>query len=171
MAGKPLIAWTIEAALRSSSLSRVLVSTDNDEIAEVARRHGAEIPLLRPARLGGDDSSSFEVAEHALRWLQEKEGRMPDYLLLLQPTSPLRQALDIDGAVDFAFRNNATAVVGVCETGAHPYITKRIAADASTLEDFVPVPMVFHRRQELPPAYLVNGAIYLVRSDALFGGT
>ncbi|MEI9897624.1 MAG: hypothetical protein WDN28_28140 [Chthoniobacter sp.] len=78
----------------------------------------------------------------------------------------MRQTQDIDEAASFAFRHQAASVVGVCETGAHPYITKRIAADG-TLEDFVPVPIAFNRRQELPPAYIVNGAIYLRRSDSL----
>jgi len=87
--GKPLIAWTIEAALASRSVQRVILSTDDEEIAETARLYGCEVPFLRPAELARDESSGFDVCEHALRWI-EASGDHCDYLLVLQPTSPLR---------------------------------------------------------------------------------
>src|SRR5258707_15218136 len=98
VADRPLIAWTIEAGLASGRLERLILSTDDEEIAETARHFGAEVPFMRPASLSGDDISSFAVVEHALDWL-EQDNVYPDYILLLQPTSPLRTAADIDNAL------------------------------------------------------------------------
>ena len=164
--GKPLIAWTIEAALRSSALSRVIVSTDDTEIAEVARQWGAEVPFLRPAELARDDSPHIPVVVHAVEWLESHEDTRPDYILLLQPTSPLRSTEDIDNAIRLALEKDADSVVSVCQALSHPYLTKRITANGH-LEDFVPKPEGYLRRQALPPAYFVNGAIYLVQRDVL----
>src|SRR3990170_965342 len=99
LGGKPLIGWTIDAALQSRMLSRVIVSTDDAEIAQAARECGAETPFLRPPELAQDDSSSISVVLHALQWLEEQEHFSPDYVLLLQPTSPFRNAHDIRAAI------------------------------------------------------------------------
>jgi len=166
LAGKPLIAWTIETALRSTGLNRVIVSTDDTEIAEVARQWGAEVPFMRPAELAQDDSPHIPVMVHAVEWLESHEDMRPDYVLLLQPTSPLRSTEDIDGATRLAFEKDADSVVSVCQAFSHPYLTKRIAPDGRLL-DFVPKPEGYLCRQALPQAYAVNGAIYLVRRDVL----
>jgi CMP-N-acetylneuraminic acid synthetase len=166
VAGQPLIAWTIRAALGSQHVSRLLVSTDDPEIAEASRAHGAEVPFLRPAKFALDDSTSFDVAAHALRWLAENEKCEPDYLLLLQPTSPLRTAADIDGAIELARARSADAVLGVCEASPHPYLARRIQGDG-VLTDFIPITNKPSRRQEYPPAYLLNAAIYLNRPASL----
>ncbi len=166
VAGKPLIAWTIEAALGSRKLSRLLVSTDDPEIAEVARAHGAEVPFLRPAELARDESLVIDAVEHALRWLEKSEGQLPEYVLLLQPTSPLRTSADIDGAIDLAYSRDADAVLGVCEASPHPYLVRKIDRDG-TLGDFFDVPTKPLRRQEYPPAYMLNGAIFVNRVQSL----
>jgi CMP-N,N'-diacetyllegionaminic acid synthase len=166
LAGKPLIAWTIEAARSSRFLSRVLVSTDDPEIAKVAAAWGAEIPFMRPAELAGDTTPHVLVVEHAVRWLEEAEGSRPEYVLMLQPTSPLRTAEDIDGAITFAREREAIAVVSVSPMDRHPYLSKRILADG-TLAEFVTSDIAYLRRQDLPPAYALNGALYLNRSDSL----
>jgi N-acylneuraminate cytidylyltransferase/CMP-N,N'-diacetyllegionaminic acid synthase len=166
VAGKPLIAWTIEAGLQSRSLEKVIVSTDDEEIAEVARHWGAEVPFLRPAELAQDDSPHIPVIVHAVEWLESHEGSLYEYILLLQPTSPLRSTDDIEKAVQLASANDADSVVGVCVTGSHPYLVKHIATDGR-LEDFGPRPRTYLRRQALPPVYVANGAIYLVRRDVL----
>lgn len=166
LAGKPLIAWTIEAARSSRFLSRVLVSTDDPEIAEVAAGWGAEIPFMRPAELAGDTTPHVLVVEHAIRWLEEAEGSRPEYVLMLQPTSPLRTAEDIDGVITFAREREAIAVVSVSPMDRHPYLSKRILADG-TLAEFVTSDIAYLRRQDLPPAYALNGALYLNRSDSL----
>ena len=169
--GKPLISWTIEVALQSQGISRVIVSTDDDEIAQVSEQWGAEVPFMRPPELAQDDSSHISVALHALSWLESHDGSPPDYLMLLQPTSPLRTVDDIESAIRLARDREADGVVGVCETHQHPHLIKRIAPDG-TLEDFVDGSSrpgsSAARRQVLPPAYFVNGAIYLTRTQVLF---
>lgn len=168
LAGKPLIAWVIEAALHSQGLSRVIVSTDDEEIAAIARRWGVEVPFRRPAELAGPDSSHISVVEHAIHWLAEHENSRPDYMMLLQPTSPLCTAEDIDAAIEIARKRDAIAVVSLCETDHHPYLVKRILADG-TLEDLIPTDIPYLRRQVLPSAYVLNGAIYLNRRESLLG--
>lgn len=164
--GKPLIAWTIAAALGSRFVQRTLVSTDDEQIADVARRYGAEVPFLRPAELAQDNSPHVPVALHALDWLSRSAGLSPDYLLLLQPTSPLRTSTDIDGAVELALEKGAGSVVSVCETFSHPYLTKTVTADG-TLADFVTPPEGYLARQKFPKVYVLNGAIYLIRPALL----
>jgi CMP-N,N'-diacetyllegionaminic acid synthase len=166
LAGKPLIAWTIEAARCSRRLSRVIVSTDDPEIAHIAREYGAEVPFLRPPELAQDHSSHISVVEHALYWLKEHEGAQPDYLMLLQPTSPLRTSEDIEAAISIAEAHQAIAVVSVAEAAHHPYLSKRILEDG-TLADLVSTDIPYLRRQALPDAYCLNGAIYLNRRQSL----
>jgi len=166
VAGKPLIAWTIEAALGSAKLSRLLVSTDDAEIAHVSREHGAQVPFLRPSELARDESPVIDAVEHALRWVERTEGQLPEYVLLLQPTSPLRTTADIDAAIDLAEVRRADAVLSVCEASPHPYLARRVTANGS-LEDFIDLPSKPGRRQDYPPAYVLNGAIYVNRVEAL----
>ncbi|HSI10806.1 MAG TPA: acylneuraminate cytidylyltransferase family protein [Chthoniobacter sp.] len=157
--GKPLIAWTIEAALSSKLLDRVCVSTDDEEIAAVARQYGAEVPFMRPAELASDEAGSLGVALHALDWMAAHDGE-PDYLLLLQPTSPLRTTADIDGAIRLAEEHAASAVLGVCEASPHPWLARQISPEG-VLGDFFPLKDKPRRRQDYPPAYMINGAVYL----------
>jgi CMP-N,N'-diacetyllegionaminic acid synthase len=164
--GKPLIAWTLEAAQNAAMLNRVVVSTDDREIAETARRCGAEVPFMRPAELAGDASPHVDVVLHALAWLDEREDYRPDYVVLLQPTSPLRTAEDIDAAVRLAWEKNSDAVVSVCATHDHPYLVRRLTGDGR-LEEFVSCPLAYARRQDLPPAYALNGALYVSRPEAI----
>jgi CMP-N,N'-diacetyllegionaminic acid synthase len=166
LAGKPLIAYTIEAALRSRKLARTLFSTDDEGIAAVARKHGAEVPFIRPSDLAGDDSSHISVVEHALHWLEKHENVRPDYLMLLQPTCPFRTTADIDAACDLAEARKPRAVVSVTESHSHPYLAKSIAADG-TLKNFMSHDLKYERRQDLPRAYSLNGAIYLNRRESL----
>jgi CMP-N-acetylneuraminic acid synthetase len=166
LAGKPLIAWTIEAALRSRLLERVIVSTDDEEIARTAREWGADVPFMRPVELAQDDSPHLAVIRHALGWLGSEQKTEFDYLLLLQPTSPLRSTEDIDKSIALAEEKDADAVVSVCLTHDHPFLSKQVTADGRLL-DFVEKPPGYLARQRLPPAYSLNGAIYLVRRSVL----
>jgi len=165
LGGKPLIAWTIEQALQCGQ-GRVLVSTDSEEIATVARDAGAEVPFLRPAELAGDEAGSFEVAEHALNWVETSSGELPELLVLLQPTSPFRTVDDIVAAVRVVENSVAPAVIGVCEANPHPWMTRQIGPNG-LLDYFVKVPEHIKRRQDFPPAYVVNGAIYVIRARVL----
>lgn len=166
LAGKPLIAWTIEAAMGAAAVSRVIVSTDDAAIAAVSERWGAEVPFLRPAELAADASPHLPVLLHALAWVEEHDARSYEYILLLQPTSPLRTTGDIESAVKLALDQQADGVVSVCPAHPHPFLSRRITDDGR-LEEFAPRPKGYLARQTLPPAYMLNGAIYLVRSDVL----
>ena len=110
LAGKPLIAWTIEAANNSRLLSQVIVSTDDNEIARSAQAWGAEVPFKRPEELAQDQSSHLDVVLHALQWYQLQHRALPEYVMLLQPTSPLRTANDIDAAISLAAQKQADAI-------------------------------------------------------------
>ena len=164
--GKPLIAWTIEAALRSNSVNRLIVSTDDAEIAQVSRQWGADVPFMRPAELAQDDSPHMPVVLHAVDWIDSHETNTFDQLVLLQPTSPLRNEEDIDQAVELSLKKQAGSVVSVSEACSHPFLTKRITPDGC-LEDFVSKPEGYLSRQALPPVFAINGALYLVRRDVL----
>ena len=166
LAGKPLIAWTIEAALASRGVNEVIVSTDDEEIASVARAYGAMVPFMRPAEFARDDSPHIDVVRHAMDWLAAQATPEPEYVLTLQPTSPFRTSEDIDAAIAMALRRGAPAVVSVSEADNHPFLAKRILDDG-TLEDLVSTGDGYLRRQVLPPAYALNGAIYLNRSASL----
>src|SRR3989337_2094265 len=98
--GKPLIAYTIEAANRSRHINRVVVSTNSSEIAGIAERYGAEVPFLRPEEISNPDSTEMEFFEHALDWFSENDGYIPDLVVLLYPTSPLRKTESIDSAIE-----------------------------------------------------------------------
>ena len=166
VAGKPLIAWTIEAARQARSLNRVIVSTDDAEIARVAQHFGAEIPFIRPASLAQDNSTHIDVLCHAIHWLRDEGGCRVDYVVNLQPTSPMRLAEDIDGAVTLAIERRADAVVSICPTSANPHLVKQLSPTGELI-GFAGVEVRHSRRQELPPAYVFNGSVYVNRADHL----
>lgn len=156
LGGKPLIAWTIEAALRAGVADRVVVSTDGEKIAQIAREFGADVPWLRPAHLATDEATTLDVVLHALADLGEY-----DWLLLLQPTSPLRTSGDIQAAGEK--REGADAVVSVCPGKALPLLRYENQDGFLTpLTD-----MEATRRQDMPTPWLLNGAIYWVQTEAL----
>lgn len=167
LAGKPLIVHSIEASLGASRVSRTLFSTDDEEFTEIAMRHGAEVPFMRPPELAADHASHMSVMLHLLDWL-EARGELPDALLLLQPTCPLRTAQDLDGAIDLMESSGCPAVVGMCEAAAHPFLTYGLTAEG-LLTPFIEHAVNYPRRQDLPPAYQLNGALYLNRSESLRG--
>lgn len=154
--GKPLIAWTIEAVLQAQGADRVVVSTDGEEIAQAAREAGAEVPWLRPAHLATDEATTLDVAFHALDELGEF-----DWLLLLQPTSPLRKAGDIQESG--RLRSGADGVVSVCAGKALPLL--RYEDENGFLTPVTDAAAT--RRQDMPTPWLLNGAIYWVRTEAL----
>lgn len=163
VAGAPLIAWSIRACQGASCIARTIVSTDSEEIAGVSRTHGAEVPFLRPEELARDETPAAPFVLHALAWLKDHDAYVPEYFVLIQPTSPLRTSEDIDGALGVANEKSADAVVSVTPVTRHPFWTKGISDDGR-LVDFFP-DVVKERRQLLPPAYALNGAIYLARTE------
>lgn len=164
--GKPLIAYSIEAALHSRSISRTIVSTDDHGIAAVARSYGAEVPFLRPDHLASDSATSVSVLRHAVSCLEEEEGYLPDLVVCLQPTSPLRSAGDIDQAVDLCLQSGADSVVSLCEAKHHPYWMKKVVG--GRVYSFMELDeLTYSRRQDLPPVYQLNGALYVTRRRVL----
>ena len=168
LAGKPLIAHSIEFALASKMIDRTIVSTEDEEIAKIARDYGAEVPFMRPVELAQDHSSSIAVVEHAISWLGEHEKKIPGYVMLLQPTSPFRTDTDIDEVVKISREHKRAAVVSLTESCCHPFLTKRILENGS-LVDFSDESSKQSdlSRQRLPRAYKINGSIYLNSCESL----
>lgn len=173
LAGKPLIVHTIDAARRSSAFDRLIVSTDDTAIAETARAAGCEVPFRRPADLASDAIAHLPVMQHALRWLDEHEQYRPDFVMILQPTSPLRQPAHIRDAIDLLARTGADSVISVSAVPPHyhPLRALRVepSGDARLFATGAPVRERVNRRQDMPPASVMNGAIYVFRRGVLFG--
>ena len=164
--GQPLISYTIQAALESKVLERVIVTTDDAKIAEVSRQLGAETPFVRPANLSGDWDPTHPVVVHALQWMAENEGYFPDYMMLMQPTSPLRIAEDIRNAVALAKEKDADGVISVYEPKQHPHWMFELEEDGRFV-DFDPHSRELARRQSLTPQYMLNGSIYLIKRSVI----
>jgi len=158
LAGKPLIAWSIGAARASRHVSRIVVSTDDAEILRVAREQGAETPFVRPAELARDDTPGMDVVLHALDRLPEFE-----WVVLLQPTSPLRLAQDIDAAIALCVDTGAPACVSVSEARDNPWWMFSLG-EHGRLRSFLPPEQRPVRRQDLPDLHALNGAVYVART-------
>jgi CMP-N,N'-diacetyllegionaminic acid synthase len=161
---KPLIRWSIDVARELDEICDILVSTDDSEIAEVAKFAGALVPWLRPADLATDTSSSEAVAIHALDWYEKEKGKV-DGLLLLQPTSPFRNQDTISRGITFFQEHGRRPVVGVSPASSHPMWCVKIEGDG--VKKFVEGSGFNLRSQDLPPAFVVNGAFYLINPDDL----
>ncbi|TAJ10914.1 MAG: acylneuraminate cytidylyltransferase family protein [Nitrospirae bacterium] len=165
VAGKPLIGYTIEAALRSRHLDRVLLSTDDEEIAETGRRIGLKVPFLRPAELAADDTPMMAVIKHALREIAKTEGDQPTVVVLLQPTSPLRTEAHIDAAIELFEKEQADSVVSVSEPLEHP--CDMVSFENGTMTLALSAEERWKGRQTYPKFYFVNGAIYIVKTELI----
>ncbi len=162
LADKPLIAWTIEQARRCSWIDRVIVSTEDAEIAETALRWNAEVPFLRPANLATDDAKVVEVILHTLDWCREHD-RSYDLVILLQPTSPLRDDGDIQAALRRLEECQADAVVSVCPC-EHSPLWSNLLGPNGQMKNFLSFRSA-DNRQNLPVYYRLNGAIYVAKTD------
>lgn len=161
LGGRPLIAWTIEAAM-NSSLSKVIVSTDSNEIAAACKSLGAEVPFMRPEKISEDDSLSIDVVGHALDTLEEDF----DSVMLLQPTSPFRSVSDIDDAIQLLAEADSVISVEAVE-GMHPARMKFINTDGYLVDPLFAEEVENMPRQQLSPLYIRNGAIYLTRITSI----
>lgn len=166
LAGHPLLAYSIAAGLQSDSVTRVIISTDDEETAEIARKYGAEVPFLRPPELASDVTPDLPVFQHALDWLESEEGYRPDIVVQLRPTSPVRPPDCIDTAVKILLANpEADSVRGVVPSGQNPYKMWRISEDEYlepllNIDQDEPYNMP---RQELPQTYWQTGHIDVIR--------
>jgi CMP-N-acetylneuraminic acid synthetase len=160
-----LIGHAIASAREASCLTRVIVSTDDARIAEEARRHGAEVPFLRPAELATDEAGMLPVLRHAVRWLEGAAGLRPDLIVTLQPTSPFRTGAEIDLTVRKLLETGADSAQTVTEGAYHPFSMSLLDGDRT-----VPLFPDGHksvRRQDAPAAYQPSGAVYGTRSRVL----
>lgn len=164
--GKPLVQWTIDAALKSNVFDEVLVSTDSPQIAKIAEDLGLTVPFIRPSTISGDKATSVDVALHALNYY-EQQGKSFEYVMLLQPTSPLRQVADITMAVETLEKRNADAIISVCECEHSPLWSNTLGDEGDMDQFLASVENKTTRSQDLPKYYRLNGAIYLVKSDKL----
>jgi CMP-N-acetylneuraminic acid synthetase len=164
VAGRPLIEWTLAAARAATRVERVIVSTDDEEIASIARRAGTEVPFARPPELARDDTPGPAVILHAVDWLTRVERYSCAAVVTLQPTSPLRTAADIDAALSLLDDRAAHSVIGVSPSPHSPYWMMHVESDLR-MRDFLPEDPP--NRQDLPALCTINGAIYVTRTDRL----
>jgi len=161
LACKPLIEWTIDAAKQANCVDRIVVTTDDEEIAAVARSLGAEVPFMRPAELATDETPGIKPVLHAIEQLPNYE-----WILLLQPTSPLRTHADIEAIWQLCQSSAAPSAVSITEVSKHPYwIYKQ--DEQGCLLPFISGRPDITRRQDLPAAYALNGALYLAKTEWL----
>ncbi len=162
---KPLIQWTIEAALGCDLIDNLIVSTDDSAIATLSEKLGVTIPFLRPAHLSGDESSTIDFIEHAINFYKEQNISF-EYVLLLQPTSPLRDTSDILQAIELMDNKQADAILSVCQAEHSPLWANQLDASCS-MDAFLKEEVKNLRSQDLPDFYRLNGAIYLVNAQRL----
>ncbi|WP_116472412.1 acylneuraminate cytidylyltransferase family protein [Zobellella maritima] len=167
--GKPLIEWSIDAALGCQDITKVMVSTDSEQIGSIARSAGAEVPFVRPPELSTDTSSSGDVIKHAIDFYHQKD-EVFDLVMLLQPTSPLRTQQHIQEAIQLFYEKSADAVISVCPVEHSPLWSNTIADDLS-MDGFLRKELKNSRSQDLPQYYRLNGAIYLAKIDRFMAET
>lgn len=166
--GKPLIYFTIEVAIASKYLNRIIISTDSEEIAAIAKKTNVEVPFIRPAYLAQDDTPMYDVMIHAIHEMKKIDW-MPDILVLLQPTSPFRTVSHLDEAIERFQQSSATCLMSVKKVKEHPYWMKSMKN--GFLQPFMEEKSFIHSRQSLPVIYYPNGAIFIWKTKYLLGST
>jgi N-acylneuraminate cytidylyltransferase len=176
LAGKPLLAWAIEQAAAVRRVRRVIVSTDADDIAAAARHAGADVPFVRPAELARDDSAEWLVWRHALTYVRETEGALPDALMVVPTTSPLREVGDLERCLDEYEKGGADVVITVTDAHRSPYFNMVTTAADGTASLVIPPAAAIRRRQDAPVVYDMTTVGYVARPqfvlshDGLFAG-
>ncbi|MCF6310124.1 MAG: acylneuraminate cytidylyltransferase family protein [Sulfurimonas sp.] len=160
LAGKPLIAWSIEAGLKSKYIDKVIVSSDDSEILKLSQEFGSDV-IKRPSELASDTSTTFDAVNHTIDNIEKF-----DYIVLLQPTSPLRSAKHVDEAIQTLINKDSESVVSVCEMDHSPLWSNTLQKDGS-MENFLRDDVANKRSQDLEKYYRVNGAIYICKTDIL----
>ena len=163
--GKPLISYTIEQALDCKMIERVVVSTDSELIAKTAKKSGAEVPFMRPKKLASDSAKNIDVIIHAVNWLG-RNGFDYDAVIILQPTSPLRIVVDIDGLIEYFIRKNADMIVSVCKSEHSPNWANTLPKDKN-MNNFISKNIQNKNRQELQEYFRLNGAAEISKTEYL----
>lgn len=164
LAGKPLIAYSIEAAKYSKYIDDIIVTTDSEKIAEISKQYGASVPFMRPAELAADTSKTIDAVLHAIQTLKTM-GKEYDVLILLQPTQPLRTNKDIDEAIEIYYQNKEEGLVSVSPVDDSPLLIRSISNDGKLLNLLSQNSTC--RRQDMPEYYKVNGCIYINKIDEI----
>lgn len=165
LGGKPLIAWSIEHALAVKRIARVIVSTDSEQIAEVAKAHGAEVPFIRPAELASDNSPEWLAWRHALQYLLETEGTLPDAMVSVPTTAPLRLPQDIENCLDEYRKGDADMVITVTDAHRSPYFNMVKTNPDGTVGLVNPPPSAIARRQDAPVVYDMATVCYVANPE------
>lgn len=165
LAGQPLIAYSIQAALKSDLVSRVIVSTDDRDIADVARVFGAEVPFMRPDELARDDSPEWLAWQHAVRTLQAQGGPKIDVFLSVPPTSPLRDVTDLDACVQTLLDGDCDIVITVRPAERNPYFNMVVLDDSQCARLVIPGSSPIYRRQDAPVVYDMTTVAYAARPE------
>ncbi|OGN04111.1 MAG: hypothetical protein A2831_02260 [Candidatus Yanofskybacteria bacterium RIFCSPHIGHO2_01_FULL_44_17] len=164
--GKPLIAYAIEAAKKSKYVDRIVVSTDDKEIAGVAKKHGAEVPFMRPAELATDTARTLPVLQHAVRYYEKEKKFKPDLVVLIQPTNPLIESEDVDGAIEKIIATKTNSCFSVTKISERPEWMYKI--DSKLAQLFInKKKSQTLRSQDLPKLAITNGAVYVMKYDTL----
>lgn len=165
LGGKPLIAWSIEHALAVKRIERVIVSTDSEEIAAVAREYGAEVPFIRPAELARDDSPEWLAWRHALKYLLDKDGALPEVMVSVPTTAPLRLPLDIENCLDEYEKGGADMVITVTDAHRSPYFNMVKSNMDGTVGLVIPPQSAIARRQDAPIVFDMATVAYVIRPE------
>jgi N-acylneuraminate cytidylyltransferase/CMP-N,N'-diacetyllegionaminic acid synthase len=161
--GKPLIAWSIDAAFESKYLDEIMVTTDSEDIAYIASEYSASVPFLRPHYLASDTTTTFDTVKHTIDFYRNKLKRVFDYIVLLEPTSPLRTSSDIDRAIEQLLSSSATSIVGICRTESqNPAFLVNKDKD-NFIFGYKDKDMEVKRRQDIKDVYFFEGSIYISR--------
>ena len=163
--GKPLIAYTIDAAKSSGVFDEIMVSTDSEKYAQISKEYGASVPFLRSEENANDKADSWNVVKEVLNNYEQKLDKTFDVIVLLQPTSPLRTSTHITEAMELFFNKNADTLFSVCET-PHPIFWCNTIDETMSAKDFIK-PEYNVQRQKLPKSYTLNGAIYIIKTNCL----
>jgi len=167
LCGKPLIAWSIETGLNSKYIDEVMVTTDSQEIADVAQKYGANVPFLRPKELATDTATTFDAIKHTIDFYKEKLKKEFDYIVLLEPTSPLREVSDIDNAVEQLLNSDADAIVGICKTEDQNPAFLVLKDNNNYISGYENRSMKVIRRQDISDVYFFERTIYISKTDVL----
>jgi len=167
LCGKPLIAWSIEAGLKSKYIDEVMVTTDYQDIAKIAKENGASVPFLRPAELSTDTATSFEAINHTIEFYRDNLKKEFDYIILLEPTSPLREDRDIDKAITLLLNSNADSIVGISKTEDQNPAFLINKNQNNFISGYENKHIKVLRRQDIKDVYFFEGTIYISKTDVL----
>lgn len=172
--GKPLLAWSIDVGNKAGVFDKFILSTDDEEIADIGKQHGIEVPFMRPQELANDTAGSFEVVKHAVEHLKENEGFVPDWIVLLEPPAPGRQAFHLQEVVELARQDAADSIVGVSHIPAHYSHHKALERDEEGIvrrvTDGEILRNLIHRNQDIAPSHYINSCVYALKHKNLYDG-